>query len=949
MRYSRISGPMSFHPACYRFVGVRPSYRFPSTVQINKTKGTICPHSLILNLLAVLTSFLLLASGSFMLVTKDLHADEGNVHCPKVNKIVLEGLKSMREEEFISLMEMGVGLPLFKKETARSVKRLFQKGIFEDIIVEVNRSVEGPCDIKIRVIERPLIDSISIEGNLFFSASTIKRQLSLMTNERLNTKKVQEALQRLQSFMIDSGFPQAKASYRIVQRDDLKVDLYIDISEGMPELIRAIKIEDSTGTLSRFLDLSEGEPFSLIELKKTEERLREYLKKSLYLQTELTYTFRDGLLSLALKKGRQIGLNIIGNEQLDRAVILKELPELEITSLSEELIDEFKKRIIKLYFSRGFPFVQVIAAVEETPEAIDLNFFIYEGSAYIVDEIKFHGTSVPEDKLKALLSLRKGSPYNPELVSSDIEALTEFFLSIGYSGVVVQSPEIVFGEGGVRVLFRIQEGEPQLIRAIDFQGNRAITNEALLKVIPLTLGAPINEIDLSESKRKILEQYRKLGFADAQVAIKREVSDGIQVTFMITENSPLIFGKTLFRGNRRTRLSALYRELLHKEGDLFQHPLLLKERQRLYRTGLFSDIDIDTSEPYQREGHGELYFRDVIFTVKEAPAGSLEFGIGYGEYEHLRGFVEVGYKNLWGMNRQGSLRTELSSLEQRLMVSYFDPWFFRENLPLKSILIYEKKTERSIDTGDVRYRLKRTIASLGIERRLTKDIALDLYYDFSVVNTYDVKPDIILSRDDTGTLIISALRTGLIYDTRDSPFDPKEGVIAGVSAKVASSLLLSETDFMKASFYFNKYYELTSGLVFALSVRGGVAKGFRQTQELPLVERFFLGGRTTVRGYEQDTLGPKGSDGNPTGGNLFAMTNLELRTNLGKGIGIVAFLDGGNVWQTTADLSGLKYTTGLGLRYNTPVGPLRVDYGYKLNRQAGQSMGELHFSLGHAF
>ncbi|MFQ3574777.1 MAG: outer membrane protein assembly factor, partial [Thermodesulfovibrionales bacterium] len=263
--------------------------------------------------------------------------------------------------------------------------------------------------------------------------------------------------------------------------------------------------------------------------------------------------------------------------------------------------------------------------------------------------------------------------------------------------------------------------------------------------------------------------------------------------------------------------------------------------------------------------------------------------------------------------------------------------------------LHERKLERSIDTREVRYRLKRTTASLGIDRRLAKEFNVEFYYDFSVVNTFDVKPDIIITREDTGTLIISALRTGFIYDTRDSPFEPTEGMLAGITAKFATSLLLSETDFAKLSFYINKYLALSKNMVFAGSLRGGIARGLKNTQELPLVERFFLGGRTTVRGYEQDMLGPKGSDGNPIGGNLFSMANLELRTNVGKGLGIVTFLDAGNVWQTTANMSTIRYTTGLGLRYNTPVGPFRIDYGYKLNRQKGESKGEIHFSLGHAF
>ena len=219
-----------------------------------------------------------------------------------------------------------------------------------------------------------------------------------------------------------------------------------------------------------------------------------------------------------------------------------------------------------------------------------------------------------------------------------------------------------------------------------------------------------------------------------------------------------------------------------------------------------------------------------------------------------------------------------------------------------------------------------------------------------MVNTFDVKPDVVLTREDTGTLAISGIRPGLIYDTRDNPFDPRKGVLAGITMKVASGILFSETNFAKLAFNASFYKELSKRFVFAYSFRGGVAQGFGDTRELPIVERFFLGGRDTVRGYAQDTLGPKGADGTPTGGNVFLLTNLELRTSLGRGFGLVTFVDAGNVWLKAGDMDlSLKYTAGLGLRYSTPVGPLRIDYGHKLNREKGESSGEIHFSIGQAF
>jgi outer membrane protein insertion porin family len=230
-------------------------------------------------------------------------------------------------------------------------------------------------------------------------------------------------------------------------------------------------------------------------------------------------------------------------------------------------------------------------------------------------------------------------------------------------------------------------------------------------------------------------------------------------------------------------------------------------------------------------------------------------------------------------------------------------------------------------------------------------VKTEFYYEFSLVRTFDVQPDVILSREDTGTLAISGVRPAILYDTRDNPFDPRKGFLVGLSMKVASFLLLSETDFIKLEAYGSNFQRLSKRITLAFSVRGGVAYGLGSTEQLPIVERFFLGGRSTVRGYAQDTLGPKGADGNPTGGNAYLMGNIEFRTDIGRGFGLVPFLDMGNIWLKTGEINPmqLKFTTGLGVRYNTPVGPLRVDYGIKLSRETGESRGEIHFSVGHAF
>ncbi|MDP2157697.1 MAG: BamA/TamA family outer membrane protein, partial [Nitrospirota bacterium] len=400
------------------------------------------------------------------------------------------------------------------------------------------------------------------------------------------------------------------------------------------------------------------------------------------------------------------------------------------------------------------------------------------------------------------------------------------------------------------------------------------------------------------------------------------------------------------------------REIAHDEDSPYSFNILGQERQKLYKLGLFNDVDIETLD-----AGGDK--KDLLVRVKEGNAGYFEFGFGFAEYEHFRSFLEVGYRNLFGLNRQGQFRAELSSLERRFILQYFEPWFMGTTLPLRVVFLQEQRKELTIPGRIVRYELERYTLSAGVEKKLTDRSKGEFYYEFSLVRTTNVQPDVILSREDAGTLAISSVRSSLVYDSRDNPFVPKKGILAGITVKIASPVLLSQSHFAKMTAAASIFQQLHKRVVLGLSVRGGIAYGFGQTTELPIVERYFLGGRSSVRGYEQDMLGPKGSDGNPTGGNAFAMGSLELRTDVGRSISIVPFFDFGSVWINTGDFSSsdIRYTAGIGLRYATPVGPLRVDYGYKLNRGeicvdrnppappqcSPESRGAIHFSIGHAF
>ena len=874
-------------------------------------------------------------------------ADDTPEASQQIKLIEITGLRSISKEELLYLLDLQEGRTLNRASLRLGLKRAFLKGIFSDIVVESNDAAFNV--IRITVKEKSLIKSIEINGNNFFSTRFIRKNVPLKKGDRLNELKLSNSVSALNDVLRKKGFPDSKVTYSISDPVQSKVIIYLMIDEGAPLVVKGIRIsagrETDMESVSKRIKLSVGDVFDQTSVDQSIDKIRSDYKKMGHIETQAEYSFENGYLDFRFRPGKKLAIDFEGNRTISSSSLKKEIPFYELDEFSDDLLEETVARIIGLYHSEGFPDAQLAPVVTTDDKTITVKFYIHEGDRYSVGKVDFEGAGIPVDKLKNIIRLQTGGYYNPDAVTDDADNLREFYHSLGYIYANVQEPEVETRENKAAIKFRISEGVQVKVSAINVKNNKAMATDNILRSIPLKKGSPYNEIDLLDSRIKIQNMYRNRGFLESGVTVEREISNNeATVTFNIQEGSESFFGKNVVIGNQDTRREVVTRSLLHKEKEPFNYSLLLGERQRLYRTGLFTDVE---TGPWQTYDHT----RDVLYRLEEGDAGAVEFGAGYGEYEKFRGFTDISYKNLFGMNRQLSFRTEMSTLARRFILQYFEPRFLDTELAFKAQILNEYKKELNIDTRAVNYRLKRDTATAGFEKKLNDKVKGEVYYELDNVKTYDVQPDIILSHEDTGTLLISGLKAGLIYDSRDNPVNPRGGILGGITYKVATALLFSETDFHKVQMYANKYLSLTKSIVLALSLRGGAAKGFSHTNELPLVERFFLGGRTTVRGYAQDTLGPKGSDNNPTGGNAFMMGNVEFRFDVWKDLGLVTFVDTGNVWQKAEQMSfrDFKFTTGSGLRYNTPVGPLSVDYGYKLNREKGESKGEIHFSVGQSF
>jgi outer membrane protein insertion porin family len=872
--------------------------------------------------------------------------------------VEIKGLSLIGREEFLDILGIIPGGDIDKELVRNGIKRAFLKGLFDDIIVKVSDG-ETPA-VEVEVKERELIKKIYVQNNTGISDKAIRELFLLKADAVMRHDLLDRAVTQLKEGIANYGFPEAAVNARVENAGvSNRVNIQLTIEGGRPLIIKNINVvlppsfgseDEGRGRMVLgAMKSSPGDIYSRVKLDTDLRNIKEYLKKQGYYKPKVgPYSYKDGDLELAVDPGKRLSVFTDGNSAISTKNLLKEAPFFEIEDFRDEVIGEAVDRMLALYHSKGYAFAQIAPVINADAQTITITFFVFEGERVKIKSVEFVGAGLPHKRLKEVMSLAEGEVYNPDQVERDKDSLKEFYGALGYLDASVRDIKVKIDkeQHTAQLVVEIDEGKRTEIGSVDITGTSPETKTKLTVLAGLKPGDPYNEVDISDARFRILDFYANSGYVNGDVTVVRSVENyRASVVFKVVEGVEKFFGKTVIIGNKKTRYRAFKREVIYREGQPYSFRLLSEERQRLYKLGLFTDVEVETID-------GEDNKKDVLIRVTEGNAGSVDFGFGYADYEKFRGFVGVSYSNLWGMNREGMLRVEVSSLQERLILQYNEPWFFGKRLPLRTILLYENRTELDPSTKDILYKLRRYSVTSGVEKKLSDTMKAELYYEFSLVRTTDVKPDVILTKEDTGTLAISGIKPSLIYDTRDNPIDPKKGILAGISIKLATFVFLSEVNFIKTEVYGSTFHKISKRITLALSARGGVAYGLGSTEELPLVERFFLGGRSTVRGYAQDGLGPKGPDGTtPTGGNAYLMGNIEFRADIGRGFGLVPFFDMGNVWLSANDINPmkLKYTTGLGLRYNTPVGPLRVDYGVKLSRETGESRGEIHFSVGHAF
>jgi outer membrane protein assembly complex protein YaeT len=603
-----------------------------------------------------------------------------------------------------------------------------------------------------------------------------------------------------------------------------------------------------------------------------------------------------------------------------------------------------------------------------------------------VADLSFHGIqAVSEGQIKSILATGENAflpwgakrYFSREQFEADLKRIQAFYADRGYPDARIESFDVRLNpeQTEVKIDIFIEEGDPVRVERIDLRGFDPLPDEreqALPGRLALRAGAPLDRALLQASRETALDVLREHGYPYAAVRVSEAAgSEGQRVITLHADPGTLAhFGPVEITGNSSVDDRIVRRQLWFRSGQLFQQSKLRESQRRLYALELFRFVNV---EPVGLESQAaELPTR---VTVVEGKHRRVNLSAGYGSEERARGEIDWRHVNFFGGARTAGVHARYSSLDGGVRLNFNQPWVFspRHSIDLSAQAWHSNEPAFELTTTGGRAAFVRQFGRMGdrvLGRRPTTTAAVTYvneWEDYTISeearNDPTFRDDLIALGLDPetgrGTGRLSAISLDGAHNTTGNLLDARQGYVATLHLEQAGRWLGGSYDYVEVTAEGRYYRTIGSRLVLAVRGRAGSIDAAGPDGLVPFFKRYFLGGATTLRGWGRFEVSPLGGDGEPIGGQSFAHFSTEARVPIAAKFSVVLFLDGGNVWSEgwDFDFTDLRYNVGPGLRYDTPVGPFRIDLGYQLNPIPGLIInGEeqkrqlrIHFSIGQAF
>lgn len=668
--------------------------------------------------------------------------------------------------------------------------------------------------------------------------------------------------------------------------------------------------------------------------------------------------------------------------------LLTGVPSLRVLEgdlFNEYMIRQDKQSIRKKFLDKGFLFVEIDHQVETTSRGVEVTFRIFEGTQVGIEDIRFSGNETfskselldqmtSKERKFWLLDWVMPTHFSPKNLQADIGILKKFYRQHGFRDVQIesQSVELRPGKEGVDIEILVREGEQYTFEGYTFSGNSVFSDQVLFELTTSITGTPFNQEALQGDQDAILNYYKDRAYLFAKVTPKFVHSldkAALRIQFNIEENNEIYINKIKIKGNLMTQDRVIRRELEFYPGEKIDNSRLVKSKSNLNRLGIFPRVD------YTYEPTPQPAYRDVTVNVAELPRyGSLMLGFGLSQGYGVFGQIQFTKRNFdildtpdsvydlltafTGAGQSLTLRLSPGTIWSRYQLTFVEPYLFdtRNSLRLHA---------QSIKWWRYRWSERYTgfLPRISHAFDFDRDLRIALGARIENVNVGDLEDDapadVFAAEGDT---LIMGLSLGLDYDK--AFYHPTAGPYGGhrekLEYKIAGSFMGSDLDYHHLTFGQNLYFpvytqENEDNHVIALKANFGVIEPFGDTEEIPIFERFFMGGPHTVKGFRHRGLGPH-DNGEPIGATAqiwgTAEYSFPVFEQLLRG---VAFFDYGNL-QNLSDfnMDKMRYVVGAGLRLNFPLLggapiPIGLYFGSPLKREPEDETRFFLFSLGHMF
>ncbi|MBN2654705.1 MAG: outer membrane protein assembly factor BamA [Nitrospirae bacterium] len=656
---------------------------------------------------------------------------------------------------------------------------------------------------------------------------------------------------------------------------------------------------------------------------------------------------------MVIEKPTIVKVDFQGNKEF-KDDELKEKIGLAAGAISDvSLINDNANRLRVFYEDEGYFLAQIVPVVNKTKDGeASVTYQINEGEKVKIKTISFDGNKkISTRKIKKVMKTSERGIfswitgtgyYKKQDMYSDLEKIRDLYYNNGYLKVTVGEPRLELVDNNKKMVINIaiSEGDQFTVSSVDVQGIKVYPKEELMGMLKMKKGMIFNREILKKDVTALSDQYANKGYALVSVGpdLKSdEQSKSVGITYSITEGDKYKIGRIDISGNTKTKDKVIRREIRLNEGDEFDASSLKRSYERLNNLQFFETIDMAPKPK------AELKEVDLDVKVKEKETGFISVGGGYSTIDSVMGMVDVTQGNLFGTGQYVKLRAELGGKTSYYELSYKDPWFMDKELTFGASVY---NTKREYDNFD----RQSTGAGVNFGKYYGEYWHLGIGYNFEITKMNNIDPDSSsVVKDQEGSATTSKITLVASRDSRNNYLDPVRG--SRNAASVAFAGLGGTNAFLKTELESSWYFPLWEVSTFHLKGTIGYSSDLFG-KKLPLYERFYVGGIHTVRGVDYGDAGPKDINGDPIGGFTELVLTAEYIFPIFpdyKFKGVV-FTDAGRAYDKGETIgSNLKHTAGAGIRWISPIGPIRVEWGYNLNKKEGESSSRVEFMFGSFF